>query len=113
MDFVPYIERLFPAMLMGINGEKDRLLRGRRRPRGQGGEQERWHRGYRMPTWTPSSTRSSSDEGRIPRRFRGWPVVAAPTCTNRTQCQQTSQQDKQAGAPFGKLSMLSGRKERQ
>eukprot|EP00434_Breviolum_minutum_P020468 symbB.v1.2.018050.t2/scaffold1425.1/size119490/8 len=23
MDFVPYIERLFPAMLMGINGEKD------------------------------------------------------------------------------------------
>lgn len=22
MDFVPYIERLFPAMLMGINGEK-------------------------------------------------------------------------------------------
>ena len=23
MDFVPYIERLFPAMLMGINGEKE------------------------------------------------------------------------------------------
>ncbi|CAJ1345754.1 unnamed protein product [Effrenium voratum] len=23
MDFVPYIERLFPAMLLGINGEKD------------------------------------------------------------------------------------------
>ena len=22
MDFVPYIERLFPAMLLGINGEK-------------------------------------------------------------------------------------------
>jgi hypothetical protein len=25
MDFVPYIERLFPAMLMGINGEKEML----------------------------------------------------------------------------------------
>ena len=67
----------------------------------------------RMSTWTPSSTRSSSNEGRVPHRFRGWPVVAAPTCTNLTQCQQTNQQDMQAGRPFGKLSMLSGSKERQ
>ena len=28
MDFVPYIERLFPAMLMGINGEKDWIFVG-------------------------------------------------------------------------------------